>query len=53
MHLSLGGVAVDNAGAATGDAGVFTALTGPSKLPSSYVSTQNMPCCLISHLTVV
>lgn len=37
MQLSLNGMAVDNEGAASGDTGVFTALSGPSKLPSTYV----------------
>jgi hypothetical protein len=37
MQLSLGGVAIDSDGAATGETSSFTALSGPTKLPSTYV----------------
>ncbi len=37
MQLSLGGVAIDSEGAATGEASSFTALSGPTRLPSAYV----------------
>lgn len=33
LKLSLDGATVDDAGATVGEVGVFTALTGPTKLP--------------------